>query len=170
LRPEILSAQVSRGEHLLVYQTAEGYDGLPAALQQLGMECRIYGFRRDLEQEVVEHNLRYRPFSEAGFIEDLASARAVISGGGFTLMGEAVFLHKPMLAVPVGGQFEQSLNARYLHRLGYGRHAKSLADPAELRAFVAALPFHEKRSRRIIRTANRELLAFLDAKLQQLGS
>ena len=29
-------------------------------------------------------------------------------------MGEAVYLRRPMLAVPVGGQFEQVLNARYL--------------------------------------------------------
>jgi uncharacterized protein (TIGR00661 family) len=170
LRPEILSAPVSRGEHLLVYQTAEGYESLPAALQQLGMECRIYGFRRDLDQEVVEHGLRYRPFSEAGFIADLASARAVISGGGFTLLSEAVYLHKPMLAVPVGGQFEQTLNARYLHKLGYGRYTRNLADPAELRAFVAALPSHEQNIAAYHQDGNRELLAFLDEKLKQLGA
>ena len=54
--------------------------------------------------------------------------------------------------------------------LAMRKGTKSSPRLAELRAFVAALPFHEKRSRRIIRTANRELLAFLDAKLQQLGS
>jgi uncharacterized protein (TIGR00661 family) len=76
--------------------------------------------RRDLTAEVVEGNLRYQPFGEATFIDDLASCRAVIAGGGFTLMGEAVYLHKPMLAVPVGRQFEQVLNARYL-REGFRR-------------------------------------------------
>ena len=42
--------------------------------------------RRQIQEEQVEGNLRYRPFSEAGFIDDLATARAVIAGGGFTLM------------------------------------------------------------------------------------
>jgi uncharacterized protein (TIGR00661 family) len=118
----------------------------------------------------VEGNLRYRPFSEAGFIADLASARAVVAGGGFTLMGEAVFLHKPMLAVPVGGQFEQVLNARYLEKLGYGRFARSLTEPGVLRDFVSALPFHEQQVSQYQQDGNRLLLAFLDAKLAELAT
>ena len=43
----------------------------------------------------------YRPFSEAGFIEDLRTAR-VIAGGNFTLLSEAVYLGKPTLAPAVG--------------------------------------------------------------------
>ena len=39
----------------------------------------------------------------ATFVEDLRTARAVVSGGSFTLMSECVHLHKPMLAVPVRG-------------------------------------------------------------------
>ena len=35
-------------------------------------------------------------------------------------MSEAVYLRKPMLALPLAGQFEQEMNARYLERLGYG--------------------------------------------------
>jgi uncharacterized protein (TIGR00661 family) len=169
LRPEIVNAPAHRGEHLLVYQTAEGYDSLPDALKQLGMECRIYGFRRGLTEDVVEQKLRFRPFSETTFIEDLASARAVIAGGGFTLMGEAVYLKKPMLAVPVRGQFEQLLNAYYLQKLGYGRSAKSVEDPAELQAFVDALPFHEEKLASYHQDGNTELLAFLDEKLAELA-
>jgi uncharacterized protein (TIGR00661 family) len=169
LRPEILASTPSRGEHLLVYQTAEGNASLLDTLKRIGMEARIYGVRRGLEHDVVEGNLRFRPFSEKGFIEDLATARAVIAGGGFTLMGEAVYLHKPMLAVPIGGQFEQVLNARYLERLGYGRYAANLDDPAEVLAFVDALPFHEQRIKGYSQDGNRELLVFLDAKLRQLG-
>ena len=40
------------------------------------------------------------------------------AGGGFTLMGEAVYLHKPMLAVPLHRQFEQVLNARSTRKYG----------------------------------------------------
>ena len=39
---------------------------------------------------------------------------AVITSAGFTLLGEAVYLHKPVLAIPVEGQFEQILNAHYV--------------------------------------------------------
>ena len=101
--------------------------------------------RRDLKEEVVEGNLRYRPFSEDGFIDDLRTARGVIASGGFTLMGEAVYLHKPMLAVPVGGQFEQMLNARYLEAEGYGLCADELTRTGSA-AFLERLPDFERAS------------------------
>ncbi len=76
------------------------------------------------------------PFSEAGFVEDLATSRAVVAGGGFTLMGEAVFLGKPMLSVPLVGQFEQTINAMYLQKLGYGAYEKAI-DRENLRDFLS---------------------------------
>lgn len=162
LRPEILAAQRSQGEHLLVYQTAEGNDALEGVLASAGIECRVYGMRRDITAEQVEGHVRYRPFSEDGFIADLASARAVIAGGGFTLMGEAVYLGKPMLALPVGGQFEQVLNSRYLERLGYGRMAARLDDPAILRAFLDEVPACADRLRAHQQDGNRLILAEID--------
>src|SRR5262249_10905683 len=86
LRPEMIAARPSEGKHIVVSQASEGHGALVEALTRSGVECRIYGLRRDLKSEVVEGNLRYRPFSEAGFIEDLASSRGVIASGGFTLM------------------------------------------------------------------------------------
>jgi uncharacterized protein (TIGR00661 family) len=140
LRPEILAARPTMGDHLLVYQTAEGNDALADVLAASGVECRVYGMRRGIKEEQIEGNVRYRPFSEDGFIADLASARAVVAGGGFTLMGEAVYLHKPMLSIPVGKQFEQVLNARWLEKLGYGRMCERLDDPAILRSFLGEVP------------------------------
>jgi uncharacterized protein (TIGR00661 family) len=125
--------------------------------------------RRALQQEAVEGNLRFRPFDERAFVDDLASARGVIAGGGFTLMGEAVYLKKPMLAVPVRGQFEQILNARYLTKLGYGRYAESLADPATIFDFVAAIPEHAQHLAGYQQDGNRQLMDFLDAQLVRLG-
>lgn len=135
VRPEILRAKAKRGDHLLVYQTAEGHGTLVDALRATGLECRVYGLRRGLTSEQVDGNLRFQPFSEDAFIADLASARAVIAGGGFTLMSESVYLRKPMLAVPVAGQFEQVINARYLQALGYGR-CESEVSVTTIRAFL----------------------------------
>ena len=120
LRPEILAARPEPGAHLLVYQTYTTNSELPRILEKTGLECRIYGMRRDLPAPVREGNLVYMPFSEQGLVEDLRTARGVVASGGFTLMSEAVYLHRPVLAEPVGKQFEQILNARYLESLGYG--------------------------------------------------
>ncbi|HVU01990.1 MAG TPA: MJ1255/VC2487 family glycosyltransferase [Polyangiaceae bacterium] len=164
LRPEILSAKSERGEHLLVYQTAEGNEALVQALQASGLECRVYGMRRGIAEEQVEGNLRYRPFSEAGFVDDLRTSRAVVAGGGFTLMSEAVYLHKPMLSLPVGGQFEQTLNAIYLEKQGYGRRAQAL-DGRTLTDFLNAIPACEERLAAYHQDGNRLLLHGLDAAL-----
>jgi uncharacterized protein (TIGR00661 family) len=167
LRPEILTANRRKGEHLLVYTTGEGNEGFAAALAQTGLECRIYGMRRDLKEEVVEGNLRYQPFSEGKFIDDLASSRAVIAGGGFTLMGEAVYLRKPMLAVPLGRQFEQVVNARYLDFLGYGKFTETLDDPKTVHDFIEAIPACEEALQRYEQDGNKEILGALDEWLDK---
>ena len=57
-------------------------------------------------------------------------------------MGEAVHLRVPMLAIPLEGQYEQELNARYLDKLGYGRRADVL-DEAAIVAFLDGLDRHD---------------------------
>lgn len=169
LRPEILAAraQVKRGDHLLVYQTAEGYQELIDALKQLPLECRVYGMRRGITEDQREDNLVFRPFSEAGFITDVATSRGVVAGGGFTLMGEAVYLRKPMLAIPVTGQFEQGLNARYLEHLGYGQRAER-ADLPALQRFLEAIPRCEEALAGYQQEGNRAMLEELADRLVQV--
>jgi uncharacterized protein (TIGR00661 family) len=165
LRREILDARPEPGEHLLVYQTAEGGGDLPRALAATGLPCRIYGFRRDLERDAVDGRLTHRPFSEARFVEDLRTARAVVAGGSFTLMGEALHLGKPMLSVPIAEHFEQIVNARYLERLGYGAYAPAATEGALL-ALLERLPDHERALAAYPRADNGELLTALDDRLE----
>jgi uncharacterized protein (TIGR00661 family) len=164
LRPEILAAKPEAGEHLLVYQTSTSNTALPEVLRRSGRECRIYGMRRDLKEELVDGNLRYQPFSETRFIDDLRTARGVIASAGFTLMGEAVYLHRPMLAVPLAGQFEQVLNARYLERDGYGLCAEELTDE-RLGAFLERIPDCERKLAAYHQDGNRDLLDSLEGSL-----
>lgn len=170
LRPSILDAPRSVGDHLLVYQTAEGNETLAQTLQDTGLPCRVYGMHRGLEEDLVEGNLVHRPFSESGFIADLASARAVVAGGGFTVMSECVYLRKPMLSVPIRAQFEQVLNARWLERMGYGRFAKDLRDPSVVHEFLDAVPSCEEKLSGYEQDGNRELLAALDEQLDRAAA
>jgi UDP-N-acetylglucosamine:LPS N-acetylglucosamine transferase len=94
----------------------------------------------------------------------------VIAGGGFTLMGEAVYLQKPMLAVPLGRQFEQLLNARYLEREGYGRFAATLDDPATIHDFVEAIPGCEEKLSNYVQNGNQALFEHLDALLDRAAA
>ena len=141
LRETILDARADAeaGEHVVVYQSAEGHESLVDVLKEAGVPFRIYGMRRDLEAPETDGPLTFCPFSEERFVEDLATSRAVIAGGGFTLMGEALYLGKPVLAVPLIGQFEQAINAAYLEKLGYGAQAAHISK-AELRSFLEQSP------------------------------
>ena len=166
LRPEILAARSEPGDHLLVYQTSTSSEDLPAILRATGVPCRVYGFRRDLTEELVDGEVRYRPFSEQGFVEDLRTARAVVANGGFTLLSESVYLHKPVLASPVKKQFEQVLNARYLEMLGYGMEAEALTNE-RLGAFLERLPELEAKVSTYAQDGNTEMLAALDGVLER---
>lgn len=170
LRTEIIEAKPTPGNHLLVYQTAEGYDTLVESLTALQVECRIYGMRRGITEEQREGNLRYMPFSESAFVDDLASSRGVIAGGGFTLMGEAVYLHKPMLAIPLGKQFEQVMNARYLEQAGFGMAAEDMDDPDLFKKFVAKIPEYTSRLSSYHQGGNTLLFRALDEMLDRAAA
>jgi uncharacterized protein (TIGR00661 family) len=164
LRPEILAARPEPAGHLLVYQTSTSNAALPEILKGCGRECRIYGLRRDLKEDLRDGNLVYRPFSEQRFIEDLRTASGVVSGGSFTLMSEAVYLRRPMLSVPVKKQFEQILNGRYLERLGYGQAADEITGDG-LGAFLERISDFERSLGGYVQDGNRETLAALDRTL-----
>jgi uncharacterized protein (TIGR00661 family) len=135
LRPEILAAAREPGDHVLVYQTSAANELLLPMLRRLPGRFKVYG----MGKEGVDGNVELRPFSEAGFIDDLRTARAVLAGGGFSLMSEAVHLGVPMYAVPIAGQYEQELNARYLESLGYGTWSERFEED-RIVDFLAHLP------------------------------
>jgi uncharacterized protein (TIGR00661 family) len=164
LRDAILDAQPSAGEHVLVYQTSDTFRELVPTLQRLPGTFFVYGLKRD---EVLG-NVTLKGFSEEGFVRDLASARAVLAGGGFSLMGEAVYLGKPMLSVPLVGQFEQTLNALYLAKLGYGEYHRELSEAAIV-AFLARAPEYAQRLKAHRQERNRAILAKLDELIAEIA-
>jgi len=167
LRDAVLDAPRAAGEHVLVYQTSDTFHDLVPTLQRLPGRFYVYGLKRD---EVLG-NVTLKGFSEDGFVRDLASARAVLAGGGFSLMGEAVYLGKPMLSVPLKGQFEQTLNALYLQKLGYGEYHRELSERA-IAEFLQRAPDYAKNVATHKQDRNRAILAKLDeliAEIQQKG-
>jgi uncharacterized protein (TIGR00661 family) len=165
LRPEILAARPEPGAHLVVY----GRIGETArkALRTSGVPCRVYGARDGLTADEEDGNLRYRPFSNDAFIEDLRTCRGVVASAGYSLMSEVVFLRKPMLALPLAGQFEQEMNARYLDRLGYGAASAALDEPS-LERFLEQEPEYAAALSRYEQRDNTEALETVDVSIAEL--
>jgi len=136
LRPEVMALEPTSGEHVLVYQTAVATAELLAALRAIPSVPFVVYAREGVGEQ---GNVSVRAFDEERFLADLASARAVICNGGYTLMSEALYLGKPILSLPLRHQGEQELNAAYLQALGLGVAMRRL-DFSALRAFVRSPP------------------------------
>ena len=167
LRPEVVAAVPERGEHLLVY--SGGSHTLMELLHGTGMPCRVYGMRDGPEAGTTDGAIEFRPRSVDGFLEDLRTARAVVTGGGFSLLSEAVDLGKPTLAVPLHGQFEQLMNARYLQREGYGLCAPEI-DAAALGTFLDGLPEYERALEGYDRAGNEAALRTIEDTVTAAGA
>ncbi|MDO8661091.1 MAG: glycosyltransferase family protein, partial [Candidatus Woesearchaeota archaeon] len=128
------------GKHILVYQTSNSNTQLKQDLANLPFNFIVYA----LDEQGWSKNCVWKKFSAAeDFIADLASCQGVITNGGFTLITEALHLGKPILSVPVKGQFEQILNAYYVQKLGYGLTSNVLT-PELMNEFAKRLPEFKK--------------------------
>lgn len=72
---------------------------------------------------VAAPNINYKNTSSDAFINDLAACRGVLSTAGQQLIGEARYFGKPLLVVPMPGQHEQEINARYARLEGLGDYS-----------------------------------------------
>jgi uncharacterized protein (TIGR00661 family) len=165
LRRAILDARrkATAGEHVLVYQTSTSDSTLLEQLQAVrDTRFVVYGLRKNARHG----NCTLKEFSEDGFVDDLAASRAVVCNGGLSLIGEAVYLGKPIFSVPVRNQYEQILNARYLEELGYGLAADRIQTDL-LRLFLKETPKYAARVARHKQDGNRELFDVVDRVLDR---
>ncbi len=158
IRNEIVNAKVTQGQHILMYQTSSTFGEVSNVLKQLpNITFYVYGFNKS---EQIG-NVIFKEFSEQGFIDDLASAKAVIANGGFSFISEAVYLHKPIYSFPIKGQFEQWLNAAYIDKLGFGRHFETF-NSDNLKSFLYDINYFENQLSNYNQDGNKALFDMLD--------
>jgi uncharacterized protein (TIGR00661 family) len=155
------------GNYLLAYFN-QGKDQLrPAILQALagaGVPVHVYG-----SKEQGQHGpLIFLPFSNLPFLEDLAGCRAVISTAGNQLIGEALYLGKPVCVMPETC-VEQRLNAAAVERLGIGvRVSARDFSSARLRMFLSQLETYRSHIARNVRDGVQEAVEIMEQFLQEL--
>ncbi len=116
LRPEVHEARPEWHSHLLVYLRRFADRPVLDTLHRCGREVLVYG----LGNLPRDGNLTFRAINEQTFLEDLATCDALISNAGNQLVGEALYLGKPILAMPEAKNFEQFINAHFLREGGGG--------------------------------------------------
>ena len=162
LRQEILSAKPQTGEHVLVYVTSPAKE-LAALLKQVRCKFIAYGFG----MEGQDGNVLFKKPSMDGFLRDLTGAKAVMANAGFSLVSEALHLGKPYLAIPVKNQFEQTFNAYYVDKLGYGAWWEELSKE-KIESFLFNLPVYAEKLEGYQRTGNGALFSKLDELIGSL--
>ncbi|MBI1380599.1 MAG: teichoic acid biosynthesis protein [Planctomycetaceae bacterium] len=162
LRPKLLATAPTAGNHLVAYFRRALPEGVLDALEELGLEVRLYGLGRAPDRGPI----RYLEVSETGFLEDLASARALITTAGNQLVGEAHYLGKAVLAIPEPGNQEQRINGHFLEQGGGGEALEAeQVTVASLRAFLARCPEHEARIDRGFVAGNARALEAIERAL-----
>ncbi len=164
LRQEIIEATPTQGNHSIVYQTTKTNKKLIPALHGCPNEQFIY---YGDEEERQDKNILYKKFSAEEFIADLASAKAVITNGGFTLISEAIFLHKPILCNPIEKHYEQFLNSEMVTKLGYGKTIHTIS-AEEIQLFLDQIPTYQKNLAEYQQTGNEKLFAQLETLLKKI--
>ncbi|WP_295723110.1 MJ1255/VC2487 family glycosyltransferase [uncultured Methanobrevibacter sp.] len=139
LREDILNLKSEKHNHVLVYQTSNSNYELIEKLKNINEKFIVYGFNIDKKDK----NLIFREFNEDIFYDDLRTAKAVITNGGFTLISEAIYLKKPIYSMPALGNFEQILNGYYVDKLSYGEYHEDM-DAEKIINFLNNLDKYQK--------------------------
>lgn len=136
LRPEVKEATRADGDYLVAYWRRFAPARALEALAGCGREVRVYG----LGEQPPRDGLRFCAISSEGFLADLTGAAALVCTAGNQLVGEALYLGKPVLALPEPVNYEQYINAHFLRQSGAGQwtEMESLSIPT-LREFLANL-------------------------------
>ena len=116
LRPAITEIERRDGDYLVAYLRRFAPASVLRALQECGREVRVYG----LGERTAEGNLSFRAVHERHFLDDLAGSAGLVCTAGNQLVGEALYLGKPVLAFPEPANYEQYINAHFLAQEGTG--------------------------------------------------
>jgi len=153
IRKEILNLKPKEKDFVLVYQTTSTNKKMLKILEKTKNKHIIYGFKGEKNRK----NLVFKQFSEKGFLEDLKNCKYVIVNGGFTVISEAIYLKKPILAIPIYNQFEQEFNAFTIRNRGFGDYTKNLEE-FDMEGFELRLPFFKHKLKNYGVWDNSELL------------
>jgi uncharacterized protein (TIGR00661 family) len=116
IRPEVAAASPTTGDYVLSYLRSNTPAPVLETIARVGLPVKVYG----LGERPPSGPFTFCPIHEKHFVDDLAGCRAVICAAGNQLLGESLFLGKPVMALPEEYHHEQMINAHFIEHLGVG--------------------------------------------------
>lgn len=161
LRKEVLETKPTDGDYILVYLTSPSTKIIDI-LRSIRKKFIIYGFNKGQK----DGNLVFKKASQEEFLKDLAACQGIVANAGFTLISEALYLGKPYLAWPAKNQFEQTFNAYYVDKLGYGRYWNEL-DKEKIESFLFNLDRYKENLKNYPKEDNSKIFAKIDELINE---
>lgn len=125
LRKELKELCSKKGDYYLSYVVNSGYGEEIIATATKNPEINIVAFW-DKKEACNPYqplpNLIFHKINNRLFLEKMASCKGLVCSAGFESICEAMFLGKPVMVIPVKGQYEQSCNALDAEISGAGIH------------------------------------------------
>ncbi|MEB2775966.1 glycosyltransferase family protein [Algoriphagus sp. D3-2-R+10] len=114
LREDVKKLTPTSGDFFLTYIVNSGYSAevLSFAKANPHLHMRVYWDKKDAaENEYPLPNLSFHRVHDKNFLRDMAACKGLVSTAGFESICEAMYLGKPVMVIPVAGQYEQACNA-----------------------------------------------------------
>ena len=94
------SIKVTQGGGIVVYLPAYDLENITQVLT-LFPKVQWIVFSKEIKQKTTKGLLNFCPINEDHFLSELAQCDGVITNAGFTTTSEALFLGKPLIAIPM---------------------------------------------------------------------
>ncbi|EKB48284.1 glycosyltransferase family protein [Cecembia lonarensis] len=123
LRKSIKGLHSNEGEYFLSYIVNPGYGEEIIFFAKKHPNIQIVAFwdKKDVPEIFTPlPNLTFHEVNDQLFLEKMANCKGLICTAGFESICEALYLDKPVMVVPVKGQYEQACNALETAASGVG--------------------------------------------------
>ncbi|EMS32981.1 hypothetical protein C943_00258 [Mariniradius saccharolyticus AK6] len=114
LRREVKDLQPKNDDFFLCYMVNPGYgqDVINFATANPNIEIVAFWDHKSMPDGYKPvPNLIFHQVNDRLFLEKMASCKGLVSTAGFESICEAMYMGKPVMMVPVAGQYEQACNA-----------------------------------------------------------
>lgn len=114
IRDEVLSLKPVREDFILGYMVNDGYGDDMIKWHEQNREVVMHCFwdRKGVPDPYQPHeNITFHQLDNVKFLDHMRRCKGYVTTAGFESVCEALYLGKPVLMVPVEGQYEQACNA-----------------------------------------------------------
>jgi len=128
LRNQLHHIKSTNSDFILGYIVNDGYSQeiIDWSLKNPTIRLEIFWDRQgEPETKKIGDYLTFHQLNADKFLKKMAQCKGMITTAGFETVCECMYLGKPVLMIPVSGQYEQACNAIDAERAGAGIQEKS---------------------------------------------